>query len=239
MLSCLKAGKSADQCGGNDQTSYLLEKLDDCADDNDCPAVYPETPLSCAGRCGKYTKGAKCQCDGKCSQYKDCCSDYTKLCTQADLCGNGKCDAGETASNCAKDCGATTSKLVQCAMDKCSSEHSACLKDSKCKATIDCAVKCDSYYCLNQCAANNYTKATIDIGNCVAVKGCLDGLPGTSSGGGSSGGSSSGSSGGGSSGGGTEGKPCKHWNDCGWGYVCCSKSSGKYCVKAGKCWSGG
>jgi len=62
-----------------------------------------QSTSSCVNRCGKYNKGAKCQCDGSCAQYKDCCPDYATLCLKG--CGDGKCIAPETTLTCPKDCG--------------------------------------------------------------------------------------------------------------------------------------
>lgn len=35
---------------------------------------------TCLGKCGKYTSGAKCQCDDKCTSIGDCCWDKNLLC---------------------------------------------------------------------------------------------------------------------------------------------------------------
>lgn len=42
---------------------------------------YSTGATSCKGRCGeKYNSQNDCHCNSKCTEYKNCCSDYTELC---------------------------------------------------------------------------------------------------------------------------------------------------------------
>ena len=38
-------------------------------------------PNSCEGRCGRYQRGAPCQCDANCRRYGDCCQDFCQACS--------------------------------------------------------------------------------------------------------------------------------------------------------------
>ncbi|KAK2862226.1 hypothetical protein Q5P01_001759 [Channa striata] len=50
---------------------------------------YSIGAMSCKGRCGeKYNSQNECHCNSKCTQYKNCCSDYADLCN-SDGAGGG------------------------------------------------------------------------------------------------------------------------------------------------------
>ncbi len=73
-----------------------------------CVADCKATGGSCSGLCGKASSG--CYCDTQCKSSNDCCADYDKYCgTTTPVCGNGKCEADESKTNCSKDFGTTSS----------------------------------------------------------------------------------------------------------------------------------
>ncbi|XP_062920099.1 proteoglycan 4b isoform X2 [Mobula hypostoma] len=50
-----------------------------------------ETQDSCSGRCASgYDRSSKCNCDGECIRYGECCEDYRILCTSETSC-SGRC----------------------------------------------------------------------------------------------------------------------------------------------------
>jgi hypothetical protein len=75
-------------------------------------------------KCGQFDNAWPCNCDDACVNYGDCCPDFDSLCKGAvcgdgkcagneaktcsddckPMCGNGKCETGETNAGCAKDC---------------------------------------------------------------------------------------------------------------------------------------
>ena len=94
--------------------------------------------LSCNGRCGSLTVGAKCQCNVKCLTAGDCCTDYKPLCTGcADDAG---CDDGNacTIDTCDKTAG--TCKNTVAADGAVCDDGSQCLVDGKCAGSV-CAGK--------------------------------------------------------------------------------------------------
>lgn len=86
-------------CGNG--TCEAGESSSNCV--KDCPAGG----ASCVGKCDGQATG--CYCDDACTQNKDCCADYAAVCGAAAKCGNGKCESGETATNCKADCGGSSS----------------------------------------------------------------------------------------------------------------------------------
>ena len=74
-----------------------------------CSADCKSAAGSCNGMCGKAS--GSCYCDSQCKSSGDCCTDYDKYCgsSTTPVCGNGKCESGETKTNCSKDCGSTSS----------------------------------------------------------------------------------------------------------------------------------
>ncbi|MCO4760791.1 MAG: lamin tail domain-containing protein [Myxococcales bacterium] len=123
---------SGGKCGNGKCDSGETEK--NCA--KDCGKAGPN---SCIGKCGEYDEKAKCQCDTECVAEKDCCTDYKAVCTSTKpVCGNGKCESGETASNCAKDC-KTTTPTGSC-KGKCGDydQAASCQCDADCGSWKDC-----------------------------------------------------------------------------------------------------
>ncbi|HAN31243.1 MAG TPA: hypothetical protein DCQ06_06555, partial [Myxococcales bacterium] len=80
---------------------------------------------SCKGLCGKYTPGKACQCDSGCTQFGDCCKDFTKLCSTPDCQADADCDdkLACTADKCEASKCVNTPATGQCAIE------GACYKD--------------------------------------------------------------------------------------------------------------
>lgn len=64
----------ADGADGTDGT--------DGGSDGGTDGVDPPPDESCAGKCGEYWDGAKCQCDEHCSSQGDCCVDFAEECPE-------------------------------------------------------------------------------------------------------------------------------------------------------------
>ncbi len=127
-----------------------------------CPGDCQTAGHFCDSTCGSGNglpngDPAQCFCDAECAQYGDCCNAQgtgpagTKCvgstcsgCTTAStaaVCGNGKCEAGETAATCAGDC-STVSHYCDA---KCGGGNGLpnndplhCYCDAECKKYNDC-----------------------------------------------------------------------------------------------------
>ncbi len=121
---CFAGGGTTPTCG--DGTCDAGETKANCP--ADCGAAT--TGNVCDANCGNQVGGANgCYCDNQCNQYGDCCdaagsapnkatphtactgstcADCNGGTTTGPVCGNGTCEAGETAANCAADCATST-----------------------------------------------------------------------------------------------------------------------------------
>lgn len=140
--------------------------LEDCGGstcgDGDCTgSESPETcPQDCANGCVPNeaicvgTKLQQCSADGSTYAEIDCATSgqvcAAGACVQADVCGNGVCEAGEDAT-CAKDCaGVCTPASVACE----GNTLVTCSPDGQSKTEKDCAE--DGLICANgQCVQGN------------------------------------------------------------------------------------
>jgi hypothetical protein len=104
-----------------------------------CPKDCGAPPGSCAGKCGGEGSGG-CYCDAACVQQGDCCADYAALCgSTGPVCGDGKCEGGESASSCPTDCAVPDDSCVGHCGDQ---APSGCYCDAECVDNDDC---CDDF----------------------------------------------------------------------------------------------
>jgi len=145
-------------------------------------------PQSCAGKCGGSGTGPNwpCQCDNQCKKLNDCCGDYAQLCGQTppvSVCGNGKCEPGENAQNCAKDCQQTPPNpgaIVACAEAKCSKLYNACAADKGCAQVLACIAACTDQVCTQKCLSqggdpNMLSNLLVPVAQCAQQAGCFGG----------------------------------------------------------------
>ena len=72
-------------------------------DANVCPSDCG--PGSCKNQCGGQGSNGQCWCDQQCIEFGDCCGDFKDACPgMVPVCGDGKCETGESPQNCPKDC---------------------------------------------------------------------------------------------------------------------------------------
>ncbi len=133
-------------------------------------------PLSCVGKCGKYDKDAKCQCDSGCVTFKDCCDDYLALCKKPECKVDKDCDDKNvcTTSTCEK--GACKHNPVADG-GKCGGDGTGCKTAGKCEKGKCNAPnkpkgsKCDDG---NLCTKDDYCQSW---GSCTGVQKCNDNEP--------------------------------------------------------------
>lgn len=127
-------GESADDTGGSDDNPHiaypLVKSLLTCA--NDASTCAPAggggggggggtTGPSCEGSCGGQSADG-CWCDSSCSQYGDCCGDYTEVCTAG---GGGGGEPPAPAATCVGHCGGEGTGGCYCD-DQCSTYGDCC-----------------------------------------------------------------------------------------------------------------
>ena len=107
---------------------------------------------SCAGKCGNYSAGASCQCDGLCVNEGDCCSDYAALC--ANVCDTtcGPCQTC-TSGACVAD---ANKNGASCGTSGAVCTNGACQTSSNCGGKL-CGFcqKCSAGQCVTDMAKNN------------------------------------------------------------------------------------
>lgn len=106
FVACAKSGKKSEDCAAElglsqadgEAINGLLKAISDCGKEN-CSVAGSDT---CKDRCGtEYSENFVCQCDSECTQYNDCCPDYTELCD-----GGGSCTPACDGKQCGPDgCG--------------------------------------------------------------------------------------------------------------------------------------
>ena len=138
---------------------------------------------TCVGKCGKYTSGASCQCDQGCSNFKDCCPDYEKLCKKpgTDAGSSSGADAGSssgggdvttTPTSCEGKCGKYIGGApCQCNLD-CGDFGDCCADFKKFCAKPECSEDKD---CDDQltCTADTCDKAKGKCEHKLNDKSCL------------------------------------------------------------------
>ncbi|MCO4761980.1 MAG: hypothetical protein KC502_10780 [Myxococcales bacterium] len=120
FVKCINSGaeKCEEKLGFSKEVSEKVGKLFDALQKCGYAACTDPTGDSCKDRCGKYDKAKACQCDDGCGDFKDCCSDYEKLCG---------------GSACKPEC---TGKA--CGDDGCGGKCGTCDATSTCSATNQC-----------------------------------------------------------------------------------------------------
>jgi hypothetical protein len=136
----------------------------------------PPVDGSCVGKCGPYAPDAACQCDPQCVKAGDCCPDYASVCGAMPMCGNGKCDAGETTQSCPVDC-PNIPQLVTCMEKSCPKQWSACDSNAECEKVLDCLDSCKDTACFQGCTAG-VSKAVAQtllfpLAQCAQASGCV------------------------------------------------------------------
>ena len=145
---------------------------------------------------GVYNCGNKANCfqgggptapvcgDGKCDTGETAAS-CPKDCgtTTPPVCGDGKCDAGETAANCPKDCGSTgTPTLDQCIQSNCTASYTKCAADPACLAGLACVEGGKQIW---NCVTDWQIGLTLgQVQACAGQNGCFTGTTGGGGGGG-------------------------------------------------------
>merc|ERR1712154_473770 len=103
---------------------------------------------------------------------------YLKISTSGNVCGIHSQPSYPTVSGAALgstdiDCTtATCQSQCECSLDKCASQISACLADTKCAASQDCALACpcSDNACMLKCAAANPSAKALPVATCVNSK---------------------------------------------------------------------
>jgi hypothetical protein len=98
-------GESAQSCPKDCQTGPVCGngQCEPGEGPQNCPSDCQQEG-SCVGKCGGQGSGG-CWCDQQCAELGDCCSDFKKVCSDTvPVCGDGKCNNGESANSCPQDC---------------------------------------------------------------------------------------------------------------------------------------
>ncbi len=112
----------------------------DCCSDYKAVCMGTCTP-TCSGKSCGATDGCGGTCSGTCPAGQVC--SVNKICvTPNTVCGNGVCETGETASNCAKDCG-TSAKTCKGLCGK--AGIGGCYCDTVCAKNGDCCPDYNTY----------------------------------------------------------------------------------------------
>ena len=177
----------ADECfySASDVVQPILTQLTGCGRENACFDDTPPPSEACPGECEEYVAGADCQCEANCAVFGDCCDGYEEICKGTpppeDRCGNGVCDADETAESCAEDCEERLDPFQECVANNCPEQLAACEADSDCAAVLACVDNCspNDQDCQGACLQSaGFNMPLVQLGFCVQQAGCLDGGPG-------------------------------------------------------------
>ena len=185
-------------CTADPACSKILDCAKNCADQNclmGCvggPGGMGNLP---AGLQGIYTCGNKANCfatqpatpvcgDGKCDpgETNSSCPKDCPSVPPAPVCGDGQCNGGETAATCAKDCsGGTTTTTDQCIQSKCSTSYPKCAADPACLAGLACVEGGKQVW---NCVTDWQVGVTLgQVQACAAQNGCMNATGGGGGGG--------------------------------------------------------
>ncbi|MBI5608201.1 MAG: hypothetical protein HY902_04920 [Deltaproteobacteria bacterium] len=201
-----ESGESASSCPSDCKTNVAVCGNGTCESGESASNCPSDCETTCTPKCsGKYCGDSdSCggKCSGPCTNGGTCTS--SKTCTAPKpVCGNGKCESGETSASCASDCGGgggqcgnlvcesgeNTSNCNQdcdpttvCLMNACGDSVMACLSDAKCGALYSCIGQCPSgdNACAQKCATTAGSAATnlfSSMAQCMQSSGCTSGNP--------------------------------------------------------------
>jgi hypothetical protein len=183
VIGCQKALCPAEwaACSKDAKCVADIACVQQCAIEDDgcmanCLGTYdPQSPLYVFLGCGGKTcnPGLEQPCgDG------DCDSKCPADCVPSGSCGDGICQAKETANSCAKDCKATAS-IGECASALCAQPLANCLAVPGCATAWSCVEKCETAAnfksCSQACTGATALLAYWDymtLGQCVFGHGC-------------------------------------------------------------------
>lgn len=93
------------------------------------------------------------------------------------VCGNGKCEQGESPQTCPSDCGGVTNDLISCGKKNCPKQLDKCLNEKGCSAAVQCMTTCTDNACFEKCATLGQGPALQQFGMCAVQAGCIGGGP--------------------------------------------------------------
>ncbi len=206
-MSCPK------DCGGKDDLLSCAKKscsnqYADCLADKSCSQA-----VKCMNSCSSDACYEKCASQGGgkfFSQFANCAISAGCVPGGPDpgfVCGNGKCEPGETSQNCAKDCGGSSNNSCK---GKCGQfeQNGGCQCDKQCSQYGDC---CKDY---KQYCGDSEPSPVCGDGKCQPPVETSENCPKDCS---------------------ESKKPCKSKSDCSETQICCGQADGQFCVPIGKC----
>ena len=142
-----ESGENATGCPSDCQAGPVCGdgKCDGGETGSSCAKDCPTSANSCVGKCGQYKAEWACQCDAQCAGAGDCCPDLASVCSSGTpVCGNAKCEAGETTTNCPADCKTTSGGSCNGNCGK-TTAFNGCYCDSQCAQSNDCCADYKTY----------------------------------------------------------------------------------------------
>jgi hypothetical protein len=142
-------------CSSNPGCQKVLDCGSQCAD------------LGCLTKCAQLVDPGTQQKYvlplGQCGQNAGCFDGST---TPVPVCGDGKCDTGENASNCAKDCATASNPVEQCLAANCAKSWTPCAASKECYAAAQCLEKGGSIFqCVKSFQVGQQVNAVVQCGN--------------------------------------------------------------------------
>ncbi len=164
--SCPADCGACDSCGDGKCEPKKLENCTSCA--KDCGACKPGCPEKDTAGCTTHTcEACVCAADPFCcaTKWDDLCAKACLACSQ-NVCGDGKCDAGESQGGCVQDC----PPAAQCGDGKCVKGESCAGCPQDCgNCNVVAAKSCGDGLCKGNEHCGN---CAIDCGNCGNI-GCV------------------------------------------------------------------
>ena len=171
---CLDLGEAPFRCNKGAPKcpeGYTCSKYGNCIKKGFCP----ENLLECQGGDSGVTQpdGAPASCgNGKCDP-GETAANCPKDCSSTAVCGNGKCDPGETATSCPADCGSS----AVCGNGKCDPGETAASCPADCGSSTVCGNgKCEpgetATSCPTDCGSTGCTAGSSQCVNSTTLKYC-------------------------------------------------------------------